>query len=206
MAYDRENYLKNREIRLQKQKEYYRANKEARNAYNRQYARQNREAIFAQKRARREENPEVGKERNRDWYLKNQEYAKARSKEYRLANKESDNAWRKEYHKKREQSEPMYLLKRRMRTLIYAKFRQGGYTKKSKASEILGCSFEELKFYLELQFKPGMTWLNHGEWHIDHIIPLATAESEVDVIRLNHYTNLQPLWATENLLKGAKHA
>ena len=48
-----------------------------------------------------------------------------------------------------------------------------------------------------------MCWLNHGDWHIDHKIPLAAAKTKEDVIRLNHYTNLQPLWAAENLAKGA---
>jgi hypothetical protein len=49
-----------------------------------------------------------------------------------------------------------------------------------------------------------MTWSNMGEWHIDHIKPLATAKTEKDVYELNHYTNLQPLWAKDNLSKGAK--
>ena len=49
-----------------------------------------------------------------------------------------------------------------------------------------------------------MTWENKGAWHIDHIIPTCTAKTEEDLIRLNHYTNLQPLWAEENLKKGSK--
>ena len=48
-----------------------------------------------------------------------------------------------------------------------------------------------------------MTWENRSEWHVDHIIPLATAKTEEDVYRLNHYTNLQPLWAHENIRKRA---
>ena len=49
-----------------------------------------------------------------------------------------------------------------------------------------------------------MSWDNHGEWHLDHIIPMASATNEKEVIKLNHYTNFQPLWAEENLQKSDK--
>jgi hypothetical protein len=49
-----------------------------------------------------------------------------------------------------------------------------------------------------------MSWDNHGKWHIDHIIPLASAETEEDIYRLSHYTNLQPLWAEDNWRKNSK--
>jgi hypothetical protein len=70
----------------------------------------------------------------------------------------------------------------------------------------LGCSIEELKKYLELKFLPGMSWANHGlrGWHIDHIIPLASANSEEELKKLCHYSNLQPLWSEDNLSKGDK--
>ena len=64
--------------------------------------------------------------------------------------------------------------------------------------------YVELKEHMERQFIKGMNWENRDQWHIDHIIPLATAQCEDDVIRLNHYTNLQPLWAEDNLSKGSK--
>jgi len=59
--------------------------------------------------------------------------------------------------------------------------------------------------HLESQFADGMTFKNHGEWHIDHIKPLFLAKTEEDVIKLSHYTNLQPLWATENRKKRSKY-
>jgi hypothetical protein len=60
--------------------------------------------------------------------------------------------------------------------------------------------------YMEKQFQPGMSFDNYGfdGWHIDHIVPLATAKTEEQVAKLNHYTNLQPLWAKDNMSKGAK--
>jgi hypothetical protein len=63
------------------------------------------------------------------------------------------------------------------------------------------CSF---KIHIERQFVKGMTWENRGEWHIDHIIPLATAQNENDVVKLNHHTNLRPMWAKDNLRKSSK--
>jgi len=55
---------------------------------------------------------------------------------------------------------------------------------------------------MEAKFVDGMNWDNIGEWHIDHIIPLSSAETEQEIIKLCHYTNLQPLWAFDNISKG----
>lgn len=74
-------------------------------------------------------------------------------------------------------------------------------SKKLSTSEILGCSFEYFKSYIESRFEPWMTWDNRGlfngernyGWDIDHIIPLSSAKNEDDIIKLNNYTNLQPL-------------
>lgn len=81
-----------------------------------------------------------------------------------------------------------------------------GYSKKSKTITILGCSYEEFKVYLESKFEPWMNWENRGKyngefnfgWDIDHIEPISNANSESDLIRLNHYTNLQPLCSKIN--------
>jgi hypothetical protein len=71
----------------------------------------------------------------------------------------------------------------------------------------LGCSIEEVKQHLEKQFKHGMSWSNYGKggWHIDHKIPLASANKNKEKLyALCHYSNLQPLWESENCSKGAK--
>jgi hypothetical protein len=69
---------------------------------------------------------------------------------------------------------------------------------------LLGDEWEVVYEYFSNLFLEGMSWENHGEWHIDHIIPISTAKSEEEIIRLSHYTNLQPLWAEDNLLKSNK--
>jgi hypothetical protein len=88
--------------------------------------------------------------------------------------------------------------------LIRGTITNKGYTKKSKTHEILGIDWMGLKEHMERQFIGGMNWENRDQWHIDHIIPLATAQCEDDIIKLNHYTNLQPLWAEDNFSKGSK--
>ena len=77
-------------------------------------------------------------------------------------------------------------------------------SKKNKTFEIVGCSPQFLKEHLEKQFVDGMTWENRSEWHIDHKIPLSSAKTEEELYKLCHYTNLQPLWAEENLKKSNK--
>jgi len=202
--YNRALYLKNREARLAAQKEYYLQNKEQRQEYNRQYHAATKEKQAPRKQQYRKDNAEKLKASCADWYSKNADYAKARAKEYREANKEKMLEWSKQYRAEREKSDPVFKLTRRLRSLIYLKISTGGYTKRSKTNDILGCTFDEFKTYIEGKFHSGMSWDNYGQWHLDHIVPVASAQTEEDVIRLNHHTNFQPLWAIDNLKKGRK--
>ena len=78
-------------------------------------------------------------------------------------------------------------------------------SKKNKTFDIVGCSPEFLKEHLEKQFTEGMDWELLGQHiHIDHIIPLSSAKTEDELYKLCHYTNLQPLWAEDNLKKSNK--
>ena len=75
--------------------------------------------------------------------------------------------------------------------------------KSKKTVEILGCSFEEFKLYLENKFDKKMNWDNQGSyWHMDHIKPISLAKTEEEVYELNHYTNFQPLYWKDNLTKS----
>ena len=78
--------------------------------------------------------------------------------------------------------------------------------KNNKTFDIVGCTPQYLKEYLENKFTEGMSWVNHSQygWHIDHIIPLSSAKTEDELYKLCHYTNLQPLWAEDNLKKSNK--
>jgi hypothetical protein len=125
--------------------------------------------------------------------------------EYKIEQKKKDNERRKERFKFRFNNNPLFALKKRLRTLIRGSFRKSGYTNfKARTEEIVGISFNEFKVYMESKFVNGMNWENRSEWHIDHIIPLSSAKSEQELIALSHYTNLQPLWAMDNLKKSNK--
>jgi hypothetical protein len=85
-----------------------------------------------------------------------------------------------------------------------------GNIKSKKTKELLGCTIEEARKHLEKQFKDGMTWDNHGikGWHIDHIKPCASFDLSDPKQQKHcfHYTNLQPLWWYDNIIKGKKYA
>ncbi len=85
-------------------------------------------------------------------------------------------------------------------------FKRKGEKRSTSIKYLIGCSKKELIQHLEKQFQPGMTWENYGKWHIDHIKPLSkfNIKNKKEVAMAMHYTNLQPLWATENQKKFNK--
>lgn len=99
---------------------------------------------------------------------------------------------------------PLFKLKRNINCLISSSIKNNNYIKISRTNKILGCSNEYFKIYIENQFTKGMSWENRQEWHLDHIYPVSLAKDEEELIRLNHYTNFQPLWAKDNLQKSNK--
>ena len=128
-----------------------------------------------------------------------------RNKERRLIDSEY-NKMCKEYDvkrkRKKEKENELIGFIQKIRQSVRKSFKRSGYTKKSKTYNILGNDWGIIKEHFELLFQPGMSWNNYGEWEIDHIIPLSKAKNEDDVIKLCHYTNLQPLWKLDNRLKG----
>ena len=109
----------------------------------------------------------------------------------------------------RKQNEPLVRLRTNIRSLIGQSIRNKGFKKSLKSEQILNCTFEEFKQHLEGLFEPWMNWDNYGNpkdglfepnktWDIDHIIPVTTAITEEDIIKLNHYTNLKPLCSYVN--------
>ena len=110
------------------------------------------------------------------------------------------------YGKKRRKSDPIYKLTGNIRTRLNQFYKAKNIRKTNPTFKMVGCTPEFLKKYLEKKFKPGMTWKNHTlhGWHVDHIIPLSSVKTLEDKYKLCHYTNLQPMWATENIKKSNK--
>jgi hypothetical protein len=152
----------------------------------------------------REKNFNHDKERKNKHYHNNKENYLKRSKEYRIKNKDEVNKYVREYRKKRLLEDIIFKLTFIVRSRIKNHLRGREYNKQGKSFELVGCSPKELKEHLEKQFVDGMNWGNHGEWHIDHIIPLSSAKTEEDLYKLCYYTNLRPLWAEDNLKKSNK--
>ena len=141
-------------------------------------------------------NPTLMSEKLKKFYKNNPE----KRKEYRQNYKSRKHEQRKE----RRNSDPVFNLVNRVRCRIWKFLTLSNITKKNKTFEIVGCTPEFLKEYLEKQFKDGMSWENRHLFHIDHIIPLSSAKTEKEIYKLCHYTNLQPLWVDENLKKSNK--
>jgi len=126
----------------------------------------------------------------------------ASKKSYREKNKKSIREKDVIYRKERMKTDPLYRAKIDARNIIRKALSEKGYSKKSRTEEILGCSFIEFKIHIESLFLNNMSWENRNEWHIDHIIPLAFAKNEKELLLINHYINLRPIWIKDNQLKS----
>ena len=157
-----------------------------------------REANIEHEKQYYQNNKERIKEYRKQYRKANKELIKERNKKYYQANKDKRN----EYRRQRRQSDPMYKLKCNLRKRAYSALKNKGYSKDSKTQEMLGVDWEVCKAHIERQFTKGMNWTNYGKWHVDHIIPLASAKTPERLKQLCHYSNLQPMWAEDNLSKS----
>jgi len=168
-----------------------------------------REKHLTRSKAWRDENVEYNRERNKKWLQENEDRRKAYKKQYRKENRDSINAYKRE-QLRRNLKDPLFRLevnlRKRLRKAVH-RIKDSifieSYTQKSR--ELVGCSLEFLKTYLECKFTEGMSWDNYGEWHIDHIRPVCSFDlsQDMEIKECFHYTNLQPLWAEDNVKKGA---
>lgn len=167
-----ENYIKNREIRLAKQKEYYLKNKPKIKKYLKDY--------------------------RKNYYRENHEKILAQTNKYKHENKEHINKMQREYYNQN--------INYRIKSIMWRMITMNIKNKTNKMIALLGCTIKEFKKHFESLFTVGMTWgkFMNGEIHIDHILPCSAFElqnSEEQEICF-HYTNLQPLWAKDNISKG----
>ena len=148
----------------------------------------------------RKNNPEEYKKQNKNYWDRTKDVQSQKKKVWIKNNREKYNS----YWTNRKNSDPEFKLLMNMRSRLCGYLKKLNITKKNKTFDIVGCSPEFLKEHLETQFTDGMSWDNRSEWHIDHIIPLSSAKTEDELYKLCHYTNLQPLWAEENMKKSNK--
>lgn len=162
--------------------------KECRKSYTKKYIRNNKKKIS---------------ENSKLYYLKNKKKIKKASALWKKNNKERYKELHNKRRRERIKSDPLYKLKRILRGRTRHAFKKVGW-EKGNSKKLLGADWIIVKNHLESTFTEGMTWENHGKWHIDHIKPLASANNKKELIILCHYTNLQALWAFDNISKGSK--
>ena len=186
--YGRQYRLLNLDKELERSKQYYEYNYDNRL----EYRTKNRSKKNQYAKQYREKNKLVLSQKQKINYLQKKDIIKVRSREY---------------YKKRISTDPMFKFKKDIQLLIRDAFRRKDLSKGNKrTTDILRCSIEEFKLHLESQFQPWMNWANKGlyngtenyGWDIDHRIPLDTAKTIEDIIKLCHYTNLQPLCSYYN--------
>lgn len=143
--------------------------------------------------------------RNNNYYHLNKDKISVKYKNYYSRNKKTINQKRKIILNKKLKSDNLFLIKYRLRHSISDGFYRLKKFKKLKTNKVLGSDWETVKIYIQNQFIDDMSWDNFDKIHIDHKIPLAAASTEFEIIALNHYTNLQPLWAEDNIRKSDKY-
>lgn len=176
-------YDKNKAAICEQAKNHYNKNKGKIAKRIKEYQKLNRDKILEQKKDYLSRNRDVILEQRKEYYEKNKSKIAGRHKEYRKQN-------------------PVPTFIRSSLKRIINNWKNG----RKKKEDLVGYTFEQLKQRLEFQFKCGMSWENYGEWHIDHKKPISRfiEQGVTDPKIINALSNLQPLWASDNLSKGAK--
>jgi len=200
MAYNKEYHkqyrLKNKDKKKEYNKQYRKNNKEER----KKYLLINKDKIISQTKQYRLKNRDRISKVIHAYYEKNKNVINKYNKQYFQDNKEGRNAYQRMKKKKN--------LSFRLRCLLNSRiwFALKKYKKSKSTTQLVGCSLDYLKDYLESQFDDEMSWSNYGAWHIDHIKPCASFDlsKPEEQQRCFHYSNLQPLWARDNWSKHSK--
>lgn len=199
-------YEENKEDKLKKTKEYYETHKEEHAKWAKEWRENNIEYCKEKAKEYRENNKEHCAKLKKEWREKNIEHCKERDREYQRTHREERNAYNRVYEKNRRDTDPIFKMLKNMRRRMSKALKNN--SKSASTIELLGCTAEECKEHLEKQFLPGMSWDNYGlyTFHIDHILPCDSfnLEDPEEQKKCFHYTNLQPLWAIDNLMKGNK--
>ncbi len=200
------------------QDRYRLANKDRHKNHWKDYYAANKDRIKARSRAWYLNNKERAVETRRKYYKANTERMKAACRSYNARNKDKIStqckAWKKANRDKINLSVQKLFksnlnarILHRLRTRISIAFRTQATKKAHRTADLLGCSVPSFRIYIESKFEPGMTWENYGkEWHLDHIVPCAMfdlTKSEHQKACF-HFSNYQPLFTKDNLVKGKK--
>ena len=153
-----------------------------------------------------ENNKDKIRARHKKYYKKNTDKMLAQHKKYyqKYSKRPEVKDRRNKRQKQRLKTDVNFRLKVTLRSRLQQALKRN--TKSASTLALLGCSVDHLKKHLEKQFQPGMTWNNKSKWHVDHIVPCNSFDltDPYEQQQCFHYSNLQPLWKSENLSKGGK--
>lgn len=208
-------YYSNIEKCRQYAREYYYKHKDAMNAKSLKYLKENKKRMGELWKVWFQKNKKARKIYQRE-YIKNhpelRERNRLRAKKWRLENPERSKKNMENYQptknakrRIRIKEEPLYKLECNLRRRVAKYFQSMKIKKKANTIQLLGADYKTIMEHIEAQFSQDMSWNKLGsKIHIDHIIPLASAKNEEDLLKLFHYKNLQPLWAVDNIAKNDK--
>lgn len=200
----KERRIINIETVLAKKREYNKKNRDMMVIKCRNYYSENRDKVLSQMKDHRLRNKETINQKRRDSFPK---YAE-RVKRYKINNREKMRETQNRYCANRRQTDPEYKMLSNIRTRIAIAIRNTKSHKITGTTKLIGCTIAELRKHLERQFLPGMSWENWSRtgWHIDHIVPCACFDLSFPNQQMEcfNYKNLRPVWAVDNLKKGAK--
>lgn len=227
-ARQRAYYQKNRDVISEKKK-----TESQKQSQKKRYAMLRADPVRAEKKrqmdriyskAYRDRNPEKAKETSKKYRLKNREAVRESARKlfakdperYRMLSAQKSARWRKKFFEKhgtchtavRRRSDKVFRLAANTRNRIYMALKSSSAFKSDRTVALVGCTVSQLFRHIESLFLEGMSWENRDQWHIDHIIPLAKFDlsDPAQQSAAFHYTNLQPLWAKDNLRKSDKIA
>jgi hypothetical protein len=194
---ERIRYSQNKEAIRNRQQSFRQKNrdsefhKEQRRAHDKEYRKRHASQLSAYARA---------------YYAKHQEFLKGQHARRYLKNRAAIIARHVRNQAKRRLEDECFALVGRVRARVREALSRSGIPRKQSTLTLIGCTAVELKAYIESRFSPGMSWGNRRLWHVDHIIPISKFDlsDPIQQAAAFHYTNLQPLWAADNLRKGDK--
>ena len=205
----------------EKGKDYYGRNKEKMNADSKRYRENNKDRVNSYLKEWNANNKEYVSADRKKYYAENNALIKAKraearklnapkraadNRKWKAANREKVNSNNRAYVRQKYRSDPLFALAMTCRRRLLQAFAKKGFSKGSSTEQLLGCDMATLREHLEKNFLQDMTWENRGfyGWHVDHILPLASAKTVEELESLCQYTNLQPLWAADNIAKSDK--
>lgn len=183
---------------------WYSENKAHRFKYQKEYLKSHPEKAKQMSKRKYWKHREKNLAANQEWRQNNLAYAKEADRQYTLRNRKRITEHQCIYMAARRRSDPVFALTQNCRGRVWSALMKYKLTKSKRTFELIGCTPQFMRDFLEAQFVRGMTWENYGTfWEIDHIIPLASfdlADTEAQE-RAFHYSNCRPLEKLENCLK-----